>query len=210
MYPLNRSFQSALLASSRLADLHPDRAVLLVLPAEAPRVPLPARMLDEVPELDPVEGDLEDPPLPMPIPDKEPRRSRRTSRRARARTDPGPTPAEEPRWARTLLYGEQSREDAGQVDVVVRLQHDFRPKDISFEGTTEGAKARVTALFIGDQPVFVSSVGVPVETFERSRALWGLLRDWEGRAGLDIRVLALLAGPGQLAVTLTGDKPLTD
>ena len=112
----------------------------------------------------------------------------------------------DPHYLPTMIHGEQSVDEAGPVAVVMRLQQELYFREVSFLGTTEGRQVRITAIFIGDEPVFVSREGVPVEVFADS-ALRKLVSQWRGRPGLDLRVVAVAAGPARLAVAFTADRP---
>ena len=106
----------------------------------------------------------------------------------------------------TAVSGTDTLAAAGAATVRIRLQHDFKAEDVTFEGSSSGAK--VTSIFFGDNPVWSSAVGLPVSAFGASSQLRGLLRNQKLKAGLDITVNGTLTGAGTFQVTITGEKPV--
>lgn len=105
----------------------------------------------------------------------------------------------------TAVGGTDTLQAAGAASVKIRLQHDFRAQDVTFTGSAAGAK--VNSIFFGDRAVWSNSDGIDASVFNSNSFLRGLLRGQSLRAGLDITVNGSLAGAGDFAVTLIGQKP---
>ena len=115
-------------------------------------------------------------------------------------------PADEPDLlVQTLLYGEETREDAGDLRLHLRLQSDLQLRTLSFHGSTPAEELRIRAVFCGDAPVFTHSEGVPVTRFEHP-TLAGVVDGWQARAGTDLTVIASAEGPARLVASVIGLK----
>jgi len=115
-------------------------------------------------------------------------------------------PADEPDLlVQTLLYGEETREDAGDLRLHLRLQSDLQLRTLSFHGSTPAEGLRIRAVFCGDAPVFTHSEGVPVARFEHP-TLAGVVNGWQGRAGIDLTFIASAEGPARLVVSVIASK----
>lgn len=90
------------------------------------------------------------------------------------------------------------------VQLEIRPQHDFWADDVTFTGSVAGTS--VSAIFFGEDRVFDSPTGVPVEFFAANNQLRGLLKGRFIKAGLDIRVVTS-APAGKVAVQFVGKKP---
>ncbi|MCB9746756.1 MAG: hypothetical protein H6740_29555 [Alphaproteobacteria bacterium] len=135
------------------------------------------------------------------------RREDRRSSRGRGRSRGSSRSASSKReWGATAVGGVDTLTDAGSAVVNIRLQHDFKATDVTFEGSSSGAK--VTSIFFGDVPVWSSATGLPVSAFGASSQLRGLLEGQKLKAGLDITVNGTLTGAGTFQVTITGEKPV--
>lgn len=111
------------------------------------------------------------------------------------------------KWAATILSGSTSLTAAGTWSIQIRPQHTFRAKDLTFDGSSNGA--RVSAIFFGDVPVWsASGTGVPASVFGTSSTIRNLLSGQKLQAGLDITISGSLAGAGEVTATLTGTKPI--
>ena len=117
------------------------------------------------------------------------------------------TDANEPATERvpTLLYGEATREEDGDLSVRIRFQSDLNLRALCFAGSTPGEVVRVQSLFVGDEPVFTESEGVPVGHFEAG-PLARVLKGWRARAGLDLFIHAHATGSARLCVSVLADK----
>ena len=138
------------------------------------------------------------------------RRQRRTARRSggSGRRRPAPKPkTDNSTWGMTAVGGTDTLSEAGAASVKVRLQHDFRAQDITFTGSASGAK--VTSIFFGDRVVWSNSDGIDVSVFASNSFLRGLLKGQSLKAGLDVTVNGSLAGAGDFAATLIGQKPVS-
>ena len=127
----------------------------------------------------------------------------------RRRRESVPVPTVRPtasNWGTTAVGGTDKNSDGGAVSVKVRLQHDFRARDITFNGSSDGAK--VTSIFFGDRVVWSNSDGIAVSVFSSNSNLRDFLKGQSLRAGLDITVNGEVGDAGQFAVTLIGDKPV--
>lgn len=111
-------------------------------------------------------------------------------------------------WGMTAVSGTDTltSSSGGSASVQIRLQHDFKAEDITFDGSLSGAK--VTSIFFGDQSVWSNANGIPVTVFGANSFLRGMLKGQSLKAGLDITVNGLLGGAGDFAVTITGRKPV--
>jgi len=111
-----------------------------------------------------------------------------------------------PQWGMTAVSGSTPLTAAGAASVTIRLQHEFRAKDITFEGSQTGA--RVTSIFFGDRAVWSNSTGIPVTVFGSSSFMRNLLKGQSMGAGLDIVVNGSLPEAGSFSVTILGYKPV--
>lgn len=109
-------------------------------------------------------------------------------------------------WGMTAVSGTTALTAAGAASVTIRLQHHFKAKDITFEGSGSGAK--VTSIFFGDRAVWSNSAGIPVSVFGSSSFMRNLLKGQSMHAGLDIVVNGALKEAGDFAVTILGFKPV--
>jgi len=108
-------------------------------------------------------------------------------------------------WGATLVSG-TSTGDTGAVSLAIRLQHDFKAHDITFEGST--ATAKINSITFGDHQVWNNTSGVPVSVFSANGFLRGLLKGQKLKAGLDITVTGTFAADSStMSATLTGSKP---
>ena len=115
-------------------------------------------------------------------------------------------PADEPDLlVQTLLYGEETREDAGDLRLYLRLQSDLQLRTLSFHGSTPTEELRIRAVFCGDAPVFTHSEGVPVTRFEHP-TLAGVVDGWQAHAGTDLTIVASAEGPARLVASVIGLK----
>ena len=119
--------------------------------------------------------------------------------------EPAPEPEAATERVPTLLYGEASRDDEGDLSVRIRFQSDLNLRALCFTGSTPGDVVRVQSLFVGDEPVFTESEGVPVGHFEAG-PLARVLKGWRARAGLDLFIHAHATGPARLCVSVLADK----
>ena len=95
------------------------------------------------------------------------RREDRRSSRGRGRSRGSSRSASSKReWGATAVGGVDTLTDAGSAVVNIRLQHDFKAEDVTFEGSSSGAK--VACIFFGDNPVWSSAAGLPVSAFGAS------------------------------------------
>ncbi len=133
------------------------------------------------------------------------RRRGRTGGRRRRPTTPKPKESGMT-WGMTAVGGTDTLDAAGSASVKIRLQHDFRAQDITFTGSAAGAK--VTSIFFGDRVVWSNSDGIDVSVFASNSFLRGLLKGQSLKAGLDVTVNGSLAGAGDFAATLIGQKPV--
>ena len=137
------------------------------------------------------------------------RRRRRGGRRRPRRREPVPIPQPRPQantWGHTAVSGTDRNEGGGSVSVKIRLQHDFRARDLTFTGSTDNAK--VTSIFFGDRVVWSSSDGIAVGVFSSDSFLRGFLKGQSLRAGLDITVNGEVGEQGVFSATLIGEKPV--
>ena len=137
------------------------------------------------------------------------RRPRAERPRRRRRRAPVPTPQPRPQanaWGTTAVGGTDTNADGGSVSVKVRLQHDFRARDITFTGSSDDAL--VTSIFFGDRVVWSNSDGIAVGVFSSSSFLRDFLKGQSLRAGLDITVNGEVGDQGKFSVTLIGEKPV--
>lgn len=106
-----------------------------------------------------------------------------------------------------ILDGSQDVTAAGDVELNIRPQHDFHAQDITFEGSTTGA--RVKQIWFGARSVYQSNggSGVPVTLFNANNQLRGLLKGASVKAGLDIRILMSMTQAGTASVAITGLRP---
>lgn len=95
----------------------------------------------------------------------------------------------------------------GGVSVKVRLQHDFRAKDLTFTGSSDTAK--VTSIFFGDRVVWSNSDGIAVGVFSSNSFLRSFLEGQSLRAGLDITINGEVGPEGVFSATMIGQKPVT-
>ncbi|MCB9764970.1 MAG: hypothetical protein H6739_34675 [Alphaproteobacteria bacterium] len=148
------------------------------------------------------------------------RRSRRKSRRSSRKRDrqgrrsghrgerQPAAPKPKQRWGMTVVGGSDSvGEGGGPVSVEIRLQHDFKASDITFDGSHESAK--VQSIFFGDHVVWSQPAGVPASVFGSNSQLRGILEGQEVQGGRDITVNGVLRDAGEFTVTVTGLKPVT-
>ncbi len=105
----------------------------------------------------------------------------------------------------TLLYGEDTRDAAGELRLHVRVQSDLQLRTLSFHGSTPSEGLRIHAVFCGDAPVFTHSEGVPVTRFEHP-TLAGVVDGWQAHAGTELTVVASAEGPARLVVSVIGLK----
>ncbi|MCB9765627.1 MAG: hypothetical protein H6739_37985 [Alphaproteobacteria bacterium] len=148
---------------------------------------------------------------------KQRRQTRRTKRRSKRQSKHSDEPHRERsrpqaparKWATTLLGGSEtiSESSGGPVSVAVRLQHDFRARDITFNGSSSTAK--VTSIFFGDQVVWSQPTGIPVGVFNTDGQVRGFLEGQDIPAGRDIVVTGLLTAAGTFEVTIVGEKPVS-
>lgn len=137
------------------------------------------------------------------------RRGERPRRPRRRRRDEVKAPSVRPQaghWGTTAVGGTDTNADGGSVSVKVRLQHDFRARDITFTGSSEDAL--VTSIFFGDRVVWSNSDGIAVGVFSSSSFLRDFLKGQSLRAGLDITVNGEVGDQGKFSVTLIGEKPV--
>lgn len=113
--------------------------------------------------------------------------------------------AVEAEWGTTAVSGTDTLTAAGSATVRIRLQHDFRAKDITFEGSAAGAK--VTSIFFGDQSVWSNPDGISAAVFGTGSMVRDLLQGQSLMAGLDITVNGALTGAGDFSATIIGAKP---
>lgn len=106
-----------------------------------------------------------------------------------------------------IIDGSQDVTAAGNVELVIRPQFDFHASDITFEGSTAGA--RVIQIWFGSKSVYQSNSGTGVSTtvFAANNQLRGLLKGQKIKAGLDIRVLMSMTQAGTASATFTGLRP---
>ena len=114
-------------------------------------------------------------------------------------------PDDGPRFVPTLLYGEARCEEGGDLSVRIRFQRELDLRALCFTGSTRGEVVRVQSVFIGDEPVFTESEGVPVGHFEAG-PLAQVLKGWKARPGLDLSVQASASGPATLCVSVLAAK----
>ena len=105
----------------------------------------------------------------------------------------------------TLLYGEDTRDAAGELRLHVRVQSDLQLRTLSFHGSTPAEGLRIHAVFCGDAPVFTHNEGVPVERFEHP-ALAGVVDGWRAHAGTELTVVASAEAPARLVVSVIALK----
>lgn len=111
-------------------------------------------------------------------------------------------------WGMTAVSGSSTLTQGGPVAVRLRLQHDFRALDITFEGSTNGVL--VNSIFFGDRAVWSNSDGIPVGVFGSGSLMRNLLKGQSLRGGLDIVINGSIPGAGTLVATMTGTKPNSD
>jgi hypothetical protein len=111
------------------------------------------------------------------------------------------------KWGMTAVSATDTLEAAGAASVKIRLQHDFRAQDLTFTGSTAGAK--VTSIFFGDRSVWSSSDGIDVTVFGSTSFLRGMLKGQSLKAGLDITVNGSMPAAGDFTATIVGTKPVT-
>lgn len=105
----------------------------------------------------------------------------------------------------TALFGEDRCALADDLHVAIRIQQDLELRAITFHGTTPPESVRVLSVFIGDEPIFTHSEGVPVERFEQP-ALSRVVEGWRAEPGRDLSVYARSSGPAHLQVSLMAGK----
>ena len=111
-------------------------------------------------------------------------------------------------WGTTALTGNATLTAAGPFTIPIRLQHSFRSKDFTFEGTT-ATGAKITSIYFGDRSVWsASNGGVPVSVFGTNSTIRNLLGNQKISAGLDITVNGTAAGAGDVVMTMIGSKPM--
>ena len=136
------------------------------------------------------------------------RRRDRVSDRLADRADgPGPTPQgdEDVQFTKpAVVSGSTTTAQAGAATINIRLQHDFKAEDITFNGSTAGTV--VNSIFFGDRHVWSSSTGVPVSVFDVGSFIRGFLEGQYCQGGLDIVVNGTLTGQGTFVATLMGKK----
>lgn len=137
------------------------------------------------------------------------RRTDRLDRKeARIEADePDPTDRVPTGWGATAVSDADRLDQAGAVALKIRLQHDFRARDVTFTGSAAGAL--VHSIFFGDRAVWSSSDGIDATVFAANGFLRGLLQGQSLRAGLDIIINGSLPGPGVFTATLIGLKPVS-
>lgn len=108
-------------------------------------------------------------------------------------------------WGETAIGGSTTLGAAGTATVQIRLQHDFRARDVTFDGSLAGTL--ITSITFGDRNVWSSAAGLPIVAFASTGFIRGLLKGQYIKAGLDISVVGTLTGAGTLQATLTGLKP---
>ena len=114
---------------------------------------------------------------------------------------------EVPRQA-TLVTGVSREDCAGAVSVIIRLVHDFAAEDVTFEGSSEGA--RIYSVICGDELIFSSADSVPLSIFSPSSPLRDLVKGERSkmRAGTSIVVNgAVMQAGDRLQATFFGSKP---
>lgn len=104
-----------------------------------------------------------------------------------------------------FLDGTETSNSAGDVTVFIRPQHDFHAEDVTFNGSTNGA--RVKSIWFGEKNIFNSNAGIDTSVFAANNTMRGLLKGAFVKAGLDIRVTFTLPGAGTASVTFVGKKP---
>ena len=134
-------------------------------------------------------------------------RGDRRGGRREGRRDDAREAAADADWGTTAVSGTDTLTAAGSATVRIRLQHDFRATDITFEGSAAGAK--VTSIFFGDQSVWSNPDGISAAVFGSGSFLRGLLKGQSLKAGLDITVNGTLTGAGDFVATIVGTKPAT-
>lgn len=110
-------------------------------------------------------------------------------------------------WGATVVSAAETLDRGGSASLKIRLQHDFRAEDLTFTGSSQGAK--VHNIYFGDRSVFSAPDGIDVGVFSAQSFLRGLLKGQSIEAGLDIVVNGSIPGPGTLSVALVGLKPNT-
>ena len=133
------------------------------------------------------------------------RRDGRLAQRLAKKAGDIQTPAESA-WGKTALAGSEKLEEAGAASVRIRLQHDFKAEDITFQGSVAGSK--VTSIFFGDRVVWSNSDGIDTAVFSSNSFVRGMLKGQSLGAGLDITVNGEVPDAGTFAVTLLGLKPI--
>ncbi len=114
------------------------------------------------------------------------------------------------KWGKTLISGSATNPVAGgAVSIQVRLQHDFKAKDITFTETTPGSGATVSSIFFGDRLVWSNTAGVGIAVFASTGFLRGLLEGQMISKGLDIVIAGNVGAAGDtLTAALVGEKPV--
>ena len=108
-------------------------------------------------------------------------------------------------WCNTIVNGRETLTAAGQVQVRIRLQHDFLANDVTFDGSQAGAQ--ISSIFYGDRLVWGSGTSVPITIFASNGFIRNLMNGQRLQAGLDIIVNGSLTAAGDLVATFTGSKP---
>ena len=109
-------------------------------------------------------------------------------------------------WGMTAVGGSETLTAAGGTSVRIRLQHDFRAKDVTFTGSSVGAL--VTSIFFGDRVVWSAPDGIDATVFAANGFIRGLLKGQSLKAGLDVTINGTLPDAGVFSATLTGEKPV--
>ena len=114
------------------------------------------------------------------------------------------------KWGKTLISGSATNPVAGgAVSIQVRLQHDFKAKDITFTETTQGGGSTVTSIFFGDRLVWSNTAGIGIGVFATTGFLRGLLEGQTISKGLDIVIAGNVGAAGDtLTAALVGEKPV--
>lgn len=111
------------------------------------------------------------------------------------------------RWVRTAVGDTEVVATAGACSLQIRLQHDFRAYDLTFEGSS--ASSTCTSIFFGDRVVWQSPNGISTSVFDVQGFMRKFLKGQGLRSGLDITVNGTVANNGDtFAATIIGDKPL--
>lgn len=115
------------------------------------------------------------------------------------------------KWGMAVVSGRTTTIAAAAAQTLrIRLQHDFRAEDITFNGSTAGST--ISQIMFGDRSVWNVPDGVDVSNFAVTGFLRKLLLGQEIKAGLDIVITcntAVTGSPaaGHVEAMLTGSKP---